>query len=80
MSEQLLPDKNGTCVSFRVEEWIASSVNWHIIIPITRLVAPVIIHCASGRRAVKAEQVLKSKGYTKVYNAGGLSDMPPSSD
>ena len=39
------------------------------------LVAPVIIHCASGRRAVKAEQILKSKGYAKVYNAGGLSDM-----
>lgn len=40
------------------------------------LSAPVIIYCASGRRASKAEQVLKSKGYTKVYNAGGLADMP----
>jgi len=37
--------------------------------------APVIIHCKSGRRAAKAEEVLKSKGYTQVYNAGGLNDL-----
>jgi len=41
-----------------------------------RLLAPVVIYCASGRRASKAEEVLKKKGYARVYNAGGLRDMP----
>lgn len=48
--------------------------------PSLLIVAPVVIHCKSGRRAAKAEEVLKQKGYTKVYNAGGLVDMPKATE
>lgn len=37
--------------------------------------APVIVFCRSGRRAGKAKEVLEQKGYTRVVNAGGLSDL-----
>jgi rhodanese-related sulfurtransferase len=37
--------------------------------------APVIVFCASGKRASVAKQVLESEGYTKVLNAGGLGDL-----
>jgi phage shock protein E len=36
---------------------------------------PVIVFCASGKRASAAKQVLESKGYTNVLNAGGLGDL-----
>lgn len=36
---------------------------------------PVIVFCASGKRASVAKQVLESKGYTSVLNAGGLGDL-----
>jgi phage shock protein E len=36
---------------------------------------PVIVFCASGKRASNAQQVLESKGYSNVLNAGGLSDL-----
>jgi phage shock protein E len=37
--------------------------------------ATVVIYCRSGRRAVKAKQVLESHGYSKVLNAGGYDDI-----
>ena len=37
--------------------------------------APILIYCGSGRRASKAKEVLESKGYTKVLNAGGWGDV-----
>jgi phage shock protein E len=37
--------------------------------------APVVVYCASGKRADKAKEVLESKGYTNVLNAGGLGDL-----
>ena len=37
--------------------------------------APIIIYCGSGRRAVKAKEVLMAQGYRTVLNAGGLSDL-----
>ena len=37
--------------------------------------APVIIYCRSGRRAVKAQEVLVAQGYKTVLNAGGLLDL-----
>lgn len=36
---------------------------------------PVIVFCASGKRASGAKQVLESRGYTNVLNAGGLGDL-----
>jgi rhodanese-related sulfurtransferase len=32
--------------------------------------APVVLACASGSRSGMAKMVLKSKGYTEVYNVG----------
>jgi phage shock protein E len=37
--------------------------------------APVVVYCASGKRAAKAKEVLESKGYSNVLNAGGLGDL-----
>lgn len=37
--------------------------------------APVIVFCASGKRASDAKQVLESKGHTNILNAGGLGDL-----
>jgi phage shock protein E len=37
--------------------------------------APVVIYCASGKRAGKAKEVLESLGYANVLNAGGLGDL-----
>lgn len=33
--------------------------------------SPVIVYCASGKRSTKAKEVLESKGYKQVLNAGG---------
>merc|ERR1712076_195237 len=35
----------------------------------------IVIYCKSGRRASRARQILLSKGYTKVLNAGGYTDV-----
>jgi len=37
--------------------------------------APVIVFCASGKRASSAKEVLESKGYKNVLNAGGVGDL-----
>lgn len=34
---------------------------------------PVITCCASGMRSASAKSILKSAGYTEVYNGGGWS-------
>mmetsp|Transcript_4851 Transcript_4851/g.6639 ORF Transcript_4851/g.6639 Transcript_4851/m.6639 type:complete len:116 (-) Transcript_4851:224-571(-) len=39
---------------------------------------PIVVFCRSGRRAVKAKEVLNEKGYNKVINAGGLEDLKES--
>jgi phage shock protein E len=36
---------------------------------------PIIVFCASGKRASSAKKVLEGKGYTNVLNAGGLGDL-----
>lgn len=47
---------------------------------VTRLVdadksAPIVVYCASGRRAAKAKQILSDAGFTHVVNGGGLDDV-----
>jgi phage shock protein E len=37
---------------------------------------PVIVYCASGTRSSVAAGVLKKFGFTEVFNAGSLSNMP----
>ncbi|MBL7765659.1 MAG: rhodanese-like domain-containing protein [Chitinophagaceae bacterium] len=36
---------------------------------------PIITCCASGMRSASAKSVLKSNGYTQVYNGGGWSSL-----
>lgn len=37
--------------------------------------SPVVIYCRSGRRAVKAKQLLEEYGCKNVMNAGGYDDV-----
>jgi rhodanese-related sulfurtransferase len=37
--------------------------------------ATIVLHCASGRRAAKAQEVLEKQGYKHVMNAGGFADF-----
>ena len=39
------------------------------------LLATIVIHCASGKRAMTAKSILEEKGYTNVLNAGGYVDL-----
>lgn len=36
---------------------------------------PIITCCASGMRSAAAKSILKSSGFTKVYNGGGWSSL-----
>lgn len=36
---------------------------------------PVITCCASGMRSASAKSILKTKGYTEVYNGGGWDSL-----
>lgn len=36
---------------------------------------PVITCCASGRRSASAKSILKSNGFTEVYNGGGWTGL-----
>ena len=37
--------------------------------------APVVLYCASGKRAQKAKSILEQQGYEYVFNAGGMKDL-----
>jgi rhodanese-related sulfurtransferase len=39
------------------------------------LTAPVLVYCASGKRAAQAQQTLKDIGYEDVLNLGGYKDL-----
>ena len=36
---------------------------------------PIITCCASGMRSASAKSILKSNGFTEVYNGGGWSSL-----
>ena len=36
---------------------------------------PIILYCASGKRAQKAKSILEEQGYKQVLNAGGAKDL-----
>lgn len=36
---------------------------------------PIITVCASGMRSASAKSILKSNGYTQVYNGGGWGSL-----
>lgn len=62
------------------QEYAGGHIKNSINIPLNELNAnlkkiskdkPVITCCASGMRSSSARGILKSKGYTEVYNGGG---------
>jgi len=38
--------------------------------------APVFVYCRSGRRSQNAAEMMVDAGYTRVYNIGGVIDLP----
>ena len=36
---------------------------------------PILLCCESGNRSSQAQNVLLAKGYTKIYDGGGWSDL-----
>lgn len=66
------------------QEYATGNVKGSINIPLNELQAnlkkikkdkPVITCCASGMRSSSARGILKSNGYTEVYNGGGWSGL-----
>lgn len=80
--------KNGaTVVDVRTEEEFEEEHYPHAIcIPVNEIMRragelepkdkPAVLYCASGARSAYATKILKSLGFTKIVNAGGLYDMP----
>ena len=67
------------------EEYSGAHINGSINIPVDQLgnslaklkdkTKPIITCCASGMRSALAKSILKSNGYTEVYNGGGWSSL-----
>ena len=68
------------------EEWDTGHVQQAILIPHTEIAdriaevttdknARIVLYCAVGGRAGKAQAVLESLGYTAVENGGGYDDV-----
>lgn len=36
---------------------------------------PVVTYCSHGLRSIKAAAILKSRGFTQVYNGGAMNDL-----
>lgn len=66
-------------------EYLAGHIKDSINIPVDTLRSnlfklkdknqPIITCCASGMRSASATSILKSSGFTKVYNGGGWSSL-----
>lgn len=66
------------------QEYAGGNIKGSVNIPLNELQAnlkkikkdkPVITCCASGMRSSSARGILKSNGYTEVYNGGGWSSL-----
>ena len=70
------------------EEFAEGHVDRAINIPVEDLAArmsdvsklagkdqPIVVYCASGHRAGKAQRALTAAGYSKVVNGGGFDDL-----
>jgi phage shock protein E len=67
------------------EEYSGAHIKGSINIPVDQLgnslaklkdkTKPIITCCASGMRSALAKSILKSNGYTEVYNGGGWSSL-----
>jgi len=78
--------KNGaTIVDVRTKgEYMGGHIKGSINIPLNAIESdlsklrkdkPVITCCASGMRSASAKSILKSKGFTEVYNGGGWMSL-----
>lgn len=66
-------------------EWEAGHVSGAVLLDVEKIKtgalpdlpkdAPITIYCRTGHRAGEALDILKSKGYTRVRNAGGLEGL-----
>ena len=85
-AEQLFNKKKAVIIDVREDsEWKEQHIPGAIHIPLGQLPerltelkqykdSPVIAQCRSGRRSAQASDVLKSAGFSKVYNLeGGLN-------
>ena len=67
------------------EEYAGGHIKGSINIPVDQLAGnlhkfkdkmkPVITCCASGMRSASAKSILKSNGFTEVYNGGGWMSL-----
>jgi len=47
----------------------------HMVDEINAMPKPILLYCQSGNRSGHATLMLKARGVTEIYNAGGLSDI-----
>ncbi|MDY4605229.1 rhodanese-like domain-containing protein [Clostridium tertium] len=69
------------------EEYNSGHIENSILIPIDKLEEEaenilndknkkILVYCRSGNRSKKASNILLEKGYTNVYDFGGIKDWP----
>ena len=69
------------------EEYNSGHIENSILIPIDKLEEEaenilndknkkILVYCRSGHRSKKASNILLEKGYTNVYDFGGIKDWP----
>lgn len=68
------------------EEYNSGHIENSILIPIDKLEEAenilndknkkILVYCRSGNRSKKASNILLEKGYTNVYDFGGIKDWP----
>lgn len=69
------------------EEFMARHINGAVLIPVNELGiraeaelpdknALIFVYCQAGRRSANAANILVNKGYTQVFDIGGITDWP----
>lgn len=80
-TEKILKEKQGTIIDVRTPgEFNGGNVPGSINIPLRditqkidelkKLNSPIVLCCASGARSASAKSILKSNGFSQVYNGG----------
>lgn len=86
MVDELIKD-GAVLVDVRTpEEFSAGNIDGAVLLPYQRILelpdvvtikkdTPIVLYCASGKRAGIAKDVLEQAGYSQVYNAGGYEEL-----
>lgn len=86
MKEIMEKDGNARLIDVRTEEeYNEGHLDGAMNIPVdniesiqamssVNLDTPIIVYCRSGQRSARAEEELKSYGYSKVYDLGAMSN------